>query len=315
MTVLTPAWVCAVGETWRRPGENPAAPGVQGVVRPGASPDSAARRRRSQLPGKGRRGREKILSQTGEGTETELEKAPEVLNHEDQDLRHILAVMQQSLTQIEGKIDSLSYRMDRMSERLDKQSERLDQAERRVSAVEDGQIALATRQLKLVQEHRDTADVRTLGHIRTKVQEFQETAVSEVRHMGKYAVARVYGEGDRPGRVLENLIRPRRSTNLIIKAVAVDGSIVGDPESVAARFREYYQTLYTTRGGPDPNAIRDYLTHIVLPKLSDNDREALGAPFTLGEIAKALGCMAEEEAGSGRLETFRVNLARKLTIL
>ncbi|KAJ1153741.1 hypothetical protein NDU88_006499 [Pleurodeles waltl] len=91
---------------------------------------------------------------------------------------------------------------------------------------------------QLEQEHRDTADVRTLGHIRAKLQEFQETALSEIRHMGKYAAARAYGEGDRPSRVLESLIRPSRSANLINNAVAADGSMIGDPECVATRFRE-----------------------------------------------------------------------------
>ncbi|KAJ1124794.1 hypothetical protein NDU88_003243 [Pleurodeles waltl] len=206
-----------------------------------------------------------------------------------------------------------------MSERLDKQTERLDQVERRVSAVEDGQTALASGQLKvnteldtlkhkmddlksrsrrnnlriLVQEYRDTEDTRTSGHIRAKMQEFQETALSEVRHMGKYAVARAYGKGDRPGKALANLIHPSRSTNLINKTIAADGSILIDPEDIAARFREYYQTLYTTRGNPKPNAIKEYLTHIELQKLSESDRAALGAPFTLGKIAKELGSMAE----------------------
>ncbi|KAJ1099235.1 hypothetical protein NDU88_004339 [Pleurodeles waltl] len=65
----------------------------------------------------------KTVNQPGDGTETELEKTSGVPAHEDQDLRHILAAMQQSLTQIDGKIDSPSYRMDRMLERLDKQVE------------------------------------------------------------------------------------------------------------------------------------------------------------------------------------------------
>ncbi|KAJ1085260.1 hypothetical protein NDU88_005393 [Pleurodeles waltl] len=107
--------------------------------------------------------------------------------------------------------------------------------------------------------------------------------------MGKYATAAVYGEGDRPGTVLANLIRPSRSANVISTTIAADGSVIGDPEIVATRFREYYQTLYTTRGDPDPNAVWDYLTHIMLPRLSEADREALGEPFTLGEITKALG--------------------------
>ncbi|KAJ1216701.1 hypothetical protein NDU88_004302 [Pleurodeles waltl] len=58
---------------------------------------------------------------------------------EEQDLRQILVTMQHSLTQIDGKIDSLSYCMDRMSEHLAEHAERLDQAERRISEVEDGQ--------------------------------------------------------------------------------------------------------------------------------------------------------------------------------
>ncbi|KAJ1162030.1 hypothetical protein NDU88_002509 [Pleurodeles waltl] len=111
--------------------------------------------------------------------------------------------------------------------------------------------------------------------------------------MGKYAVARTYGKGDRPGKVLANLIRPCRSTNLINKMTATDGRMLNNPEDIAARFREYYQTLYTSRGDSDPDTIQEYLAHIVLPKLSESDREALGAPFTLAEIASALGSMAE----------------------
>ncbi|KAJ1177213.1 hypothetical protein NDU88_002474 [Pleurodeles waltl] len=149
---------------------------------------------------------------------------------------------------------------------------------------------------QLEQEHSDTADTCTLGHIRVKVQEYQETALSEIRHMGKYAVARTYGEGDRPGKVLPNLIRPSRSANRMNKSTATDGSILTDPEDIAARFREYYQTLYTTKANSEPNVIKEYLTHIVLPKLSESDTEALVAPFTLIEIAKALGSMAEGKA-------------------
>ncbi|KAJ1197031.1 hypothetical protein NDU88_000893, partial [Pleurodeles waltl] len=139
------------------------------------------------------------------------------------------------------------------------------------------------------QEHRDIADTGTLGFIRSKIQEYQVTALSEIRHMGKYAVARTYGEGDRPGKVLANLIRPSRSTNLINTMTATDGSTLNDPEDIAARFREYYQTLYTTRGNSDPNDINEYLTCMVLPKLSENDREALGGTIHFGRDSNSTG--------------------------
>ncbi|KAJ1082003.1 hypothetical protein NDU88_002175 [Pleurodeles waltl] len=74
---------------------------------------------------------------------------PSMSAGEGQDLRQSLVAMQNSLTQIDGMIDSLSYRMDRMSERLDKHAERLDQAERRISEVEDGQMELNTGHTKL----------------------------------------------------------------------------------------------------------------------------------------------------------------------
>ncbi|KAJ1151807.1 hypothetical protein NDU88_004586 [Pleurodeles waltl] len=90
------------------------------------------------------------------------EKSPAANSSDDQDLRQILVTMQQNLTQIDGKIDLLSYRMDRMSECLDKYAEHLDQAERRVSEVEDGQTELATGKVKLNKE---------LSALRLKVQE------------------------------------------------------------------------------------------------------------------------------------------------
>ncbi|KAJ1158288.1 hypothetical protein NDU88_010981 [Pleurodeles waltl] len=45
---------------------------------------------------------------------------------EEPELRQILAAMQQSLTHIDSKIDSLVFRMDRMTERIDRHVEWLD---------------------------------------------------------------------------------------------------------------------------------------------------------------------------------------------
>ncbi|KAJ1207769.1 hypothetical protein NDU88_003159 [Pleurodeles waltl] len=153
-----------------------------------------------------------------------------------------------------------------------------------------GHLHLLEREIsQLEQDHQVTADAHILGHINTKIQEFQKTALSEVQHLGKYATARLYGEGDRPGGVLASLIRPNRDKNTITVIKAEDGSELRDPERIAARFRDYYQSLYTSRVDPDPGALNDYLTHITMPQLTDADRGALGAPLTLSEMAKALG--------------------------
>ncbi|KAJ1162259.1 hypothetical protein NDU88_002727 [Pleurodeles waltl] len=86
------------------------------------------------------------------GAEFGLEREPDVPSGEQQELRQILMATQHSLTQIDGKLEFLSYRMDRMTERLDKHAEHLDQSERRVSEVEDGQTQLATGHVKLDKE-------------------------------------------------------------------------------------------------------------------------------------------------------------------
>ncbi|KAJ1127163.1 hypothetical protein NDU88_005566 [Pleurodeles waltl] len=153
-----------------------------------------------------------------------------------------------------------------------------------------GRLHLLEREIsQLEQDHQVTADAHILGHINNKIQEFQEMALSEVQHLGKYATARLYGEGDRPGGVLAGLIRPNRDKNTITVIKAGDGSELRDPERIADKFRDYYQSLYTSRVDTDLEALMDYLIHITMPQLTDADREALWKPLTLSEMAMALG--------------------------
>ncbi|KAJ1187115.1 hypothetical protein NDU88_003894 [Pleurodeles waltl] len=149
---------------------------------------------------------------------------------------------------------------------------------------------------QLERDHSDTADARILGHVHTKIQEYQETAHTEIQHLGKYITARVYGEGDRPGAVLVGLVRPQRGKNTIVTIQSEGGEEIKDPERIADRFREYYQSLYSSRVNPNPEAVADYLTHIAMPPVPQADRDALSAPLTLGEISEALGGMAEGKA-------------------
>lgn len=55
-----------------------------------------------------------------------------------------------------------------------------------------------------------TPSTTTLGNIRSKLTEYQEEADREITFLHKYAIAHRYGEGDRPGKTLANLLRPPR---------------------------------------------------------------------------------------------------------
>ncbi|KAJ1118483.1 hypothetical protein NDU88_006674 [Pleurodeles waltl] len=92
----------------------------------------------------------KSYSIAGDEMEPGTEKGPDMPAGKEQDLCQILVAMQHSLTQIDGKIDSLSYRKDRMTGHLDKHVERLDQSE--VEEVEDGQTQLAASHVKINKE-------------------------------------------------------------------------------------------------------------------------------------------------------------------
>ncbi|KAJ1080953.1 hypothetical protein NDU88_001141 [Pleurodeles waltl] len=218
--------------------------------------------------------RRKTISPAGEGAEVGPEGSPVTTSGEDQDLRQILRAMQHSLTQIDGKLDSLSLRMDRMSERLDQHAERLDQSERRASDVEDGQTELATSQVKLNKE---------LSTLRLKVDNLEARSRRNNLHIVGIAESTAVDNKESFGKqLLVQLLGHATFSDLFVVERA-------HSELIAARFRKYYQSLYTSRVNPDPVALLDYLTHITMPQLTDTDREALMAPLPLSEMAKARG--------------------------
>ncbi|KAJ1217769.1 hypothetical protein NDU88_005359 [Pleurodeles waltl] len=61
-----------------------------------------------------------------------------------------------------------------------------------------GRLDLLEKELaQLEREHLRMSDSQILGRIRTKLLEFQDTALTEVQNMEKFATARIYGEAER----------------------------------------------------------------------------------------------------------------------
>ncbi|KAJ1100412.1 hypothetical protein NDU88_005498 [Pleurodeles waltl] len=158
---------------------------------------------------------------TSDGVKPTLTGRAGVPTGEEQDLRQILVAMQHSCTQIDGKIDSLSYRMDRMTNAWTSMRSGLTSRRggypRGVTIAKHagvlrsirGRLCSLERELEqLEQEHMHGADSRTLDHIHAKLIAIQDTAVAEIQHLGKYATTRAYWEGERPGSVLSNVICP-----------------------------------------------------------------------------------------------------------
>ncbi|KAJ1090787.1 hypothetical protein NDU88_003916 [Pleurodeles waltl] len=151
----------------------------------------------------------------------------------------------------------------------------LEQVKKVASAlglVDVGRLGALEQDLEQLEEEQElNADDQTLGRIRAKLTEFQDTAGAKVQHMGKYATARVYGERERPGSTLAKVIRPNRDS-LITVIQAEDDSEIREPELIPKRFYEYYQSLYATKIVQDPEGLLDYLTHTEMPRLAVEDR-------------------------------------------
>ncbi|KAJ1198040.1 hypothetical protein NDU88_001884 [Pleurodeles waltl] len=129
-----------------------------------------------------------------------------------------------------------------MSDRLDKHAECLDQVERIVSEAEEEHNTLTTVQKKVAQ--------------------------NEVMHMGNYAVATVYGEGDRAGSTLATLLCPNRENNVILEIQDDTGRVWIDAKSVTRKFCDYYMDLYKSCLDFDEAAVTDYLTHLAVSWLT-----------------------------------------------
>ncbi|KAJ1126438.1 hypothetical protein NDU88_004845 [Pleurodeles waltl] len=104
--------------------------------------------------------------------------------------------------------------MDRMSDRLDRHAEWLEMVER---LLHDRLARLQTEISALEKQHCDMSDSCILDNMRANLDEFNETAQSEVRHLGKYAVGRTYREGKRPVAMLAGLLRPCLEKDVVLE--------------------------------------------------------------------------------------------------
>lgn len=118
--------------------------------------------------------------------------------------------------------------------------------------------------------------------------EFREVAERESSFLGKYHTARKYGEGERPGRTLAQLLKPPYSKAYITELQADGSQTLTTTESIREAFLSYYSTLYSTSADPNLANQEAYLSEIALVYLEKNMQEFLAEPFTAEEVISAI---------------------------
>lgn len=158
-------------------------------------------------------------------------------------------------------------------------------------------LSLLEKKLAILEERqRNTTDLAIVEEIKALIIEYNKEADREVQHMGKYATARTYGEGDRPSSLLARIQKGNRGRSQISELKTTDGKVITDEREIATEFRNYYTDLYSSRGGDLLDEISDYLEHISLPMLTNAHLEFLMQPIDKDEIVEALSGMRSGSA-------------------
>ncbi|KAJ1082512.1 hypothetical protein NDU88_002677 [Pleurodeles waltl] len=98
------------------------------------------------------------------------------------------------------------------------------------------------------------------------------------------------------------LLRPWHEDKAILQIQDDDGGVWNDVAKMVEKFHDYYTGLYKSRSQFDEVAVTDYLAHIVMSWLTDENRLQLMAPLRPEEIRVTLADMTVAKApGTNRL--------------
>lgn len=158
-------------------------------------------------------------------------------------------------------------------------------------------LARLEKELKQLEQRQIVAPASAItAQIRQKLTEFQEEAERETKFLYKYAQARRYGGGDRPGKTLAALLRAPRGSSFITELETEEGTSVREPADIMHHMSRFYRELYTTQVQPTQSDITEYLNTIALIWFSKQDRSIMELPFTTDDIKQVINSMPANKA-------------------
>ena len=88
---------------------------------------------------------------------------------------------------------------------------------------------------------------------------------------------------DRPSKYFLSLEKSNFNKKTMYRLQLSDGSITMDPKVILETQKDYYSSLYTSKGAIDGNYVSD-----IQPCITDQQKEFLNAEITLDDISKAV---------------------------
>lgn len=102
---------------------------------------------------------------------------------------------------------------------------------------------------------------------------------------------RYFEFGDKPHKLLARQLRKLENDRTIHKIKSGSGDVPTYPKNINDRFRQFYETLYTSEVNSVGETIQTFLDKCDLPSLSHADRDTLGADITCKELLVTIGSM------------------------
>ncbi|KAJ1155452.1 hypothetical protein NDU88_008182 [Pleurodeles waltl] len=151
---------------------------------------------------------------------------------------------------------------------------------------------LEAEALKLERQQTTLSEVSVLRQLTRVREEIKHLALESAKHMWRASSARIYGWGDKNGKLL-HWLATRPLANRIIPEIRDDtGILLKTPIEIAQSFASYYARLYAEHPRPAVEKASPLLNDITLARVSQATKDRLDEALDLTEITNAIASLA-----------------------
>ena len=104
-------------------------------------------------------------------------------------------------------------------------------------------------------------------------------------------------KGEKPTKYFFNLEKRNYNRETINELRKQDGAVeIGEEKEILKVIQEFYEDLYSSEISPTQEQFDLFISNLIFPKLTDEDKEEIEGPLTLDEYKNALELFQENKS-------------------
>ncbi|KAJ1164603.1 hypothetical protein NDU88_005039 [Pleurodeles waltl] len=151
---------------------------------------------------------------------------------------------------------------------------------------------LEARALRLERQQMTSSSAAALRQLTMVREEIKHIMLDSARCIWRASVARIYGWGDKNGKLLHWLAARPLASRVIPEILEPSDALSRTPAEIAQSFASYYAHLYAMHPRPAIEKETPLLNEITLPRISLEARDRLDETISLAEITSAISSLA-----------------------